>query len=385
MKTTTTLILAAFASVFALVTTAHSGPGEKAPPKHLLTKDSSFSRSFHIGEKQLRVLVPAAFSAPAAEDPFAQVEAVGPAPRNGKFDPRAAAASAREVLISKYGVQIKSSDQVEFTFRDENNLMVTASPEVITMIGTALDGLLTPPQLQLKLHVYRLHKAHSLAQLFGEGHEGNAIDRQQLAAVKKKIIAAGGALESMPEIVATAGQRCKFEMIREHIYPTEYDPPELSKSEEAGAPIAATPANPTAFDVRNVGLTWEVEPIIEVGGTISLTGKVEDVQFLGNINYGSPIRAVASQEAKGEAVLLTENRILQPLFRVTRLPTNFSLPAAGGLIAMTGFTPLPAAATDELIEKEEKPAEGEEKAKVNPVREPTPRLFIIEAKLAKPK
>lgn len=62
---------------------------------------------------------------------------------------------------------------------------------------------------------------------------------------------------------ARSGQRAKTEAIHEWIYPTEYDPPEIST--QGGSGIAGenvTPANPTAFETRNVGVTLEVDPVV---------------------------------------------------------------------------------------------------------------------------
>ncbi|MGI9241739.1 MAG: type II secretion system protein GspD, partial [Verrucomicrobiales bacterium] len=142
---------------------------------------------------------------------------------------------------------------------------------------------------------------------------------------------------NQPTTVTQPGQRSVIEVLRQFPYPTEYDPPEIPQtfSQERGQDVVlidpvnnilfvfpgqeppntfpVTPAHPNAFDVRNVGTRMEVEPTIDPDGyTVTLNLSVEFSQFEGFINYGTPI-------ATSDGVVLTDNRILQPLFKVSRL------------------------------------------------------------------
>ena len=142
---------------------------------------------------------------------------------------------------------------------------------------------------------------------------------------------------NQPTTVTQPGQRSVIEVLRNFPYPTEYDPPEIPQtfSQERGADVVlidpvnqilfvfpgqeppntfpVTPAHPSAFDVHNVGTRMEVEPTIDPDGfTVTLNLSVEFSQFEGFINYGTPI-------ATSDGVVLTDNRILQPLFKVSRL------------------------------------------------------------------
>ena len=77
-------------------------------------------------------------------------------------------------------------------------------------------------------------------------------------------------LETM-SLVAVPGQSATVESVSEHIYATEYEPaevllPKAAKSEDAnvaGIPTTVTAPNPTAFDVRKLGSTLEVEAMID--------------------------------------------------------------------------------------------------------------------------
>jgi len=112
-----------------------------------------------------------------------------------------------------------------------------------------------------------------------------------------------------PSTIARSGERSKIEIIREFIYPTEYEPPEVpntitsttvidlttGESATASPATAATPAHPTAFETRNVGVTLEVEPTVGPDKKyIELSLRPELVEFEGFINYGSPINGVSA-------------------------------------------------------------------------------------------
>lgn len=166
----------------------------------------------------------------------------------------------------------------------------------------------------------------------------------------------GTDLMSAPSIVTRSGQRAKIEIIREFIYPTEFDPPEIpqefgSISNDGGGGFPAggggastnsfpvTPTTPTAFETRNVGVTLEVDPVVGSDGfTIDLNIAPEVVEFEGFVNYGSPI-TTGGTDANGNPtqVVLTENKIEQPIFASRKVSTAVTIwdgqtVAIGGLI-----------------------------------------------------
>ena len=154
----------------------------------------------------------------------------------------------------------------------------------------------------------------------------------------------GADIMTAPSIVARPGQKATIEIIREFIYPTEYDPPEIGEVENdaAGNPSGGggvTPANPTAFETRNIGVTLEIEPNVGANDyVIDLRFAPEIVEFEGFINYGSPITTPAVDIAGNPITLvLTENRIEMPVFSVRRVSTGITIydghtVAVGGLM-----------------------------------------------------
>ena len=161
----------------------------------------------------------------------------------------------------------------------------------------------------------------------------------------------GTDLMTAPSVTAKSGQKATIEIIREFIYPTEYEPPELPNSVgqssgfsltgggSTGGSFPVTPATPTAFETRNTGVTLEIEPTIgENDFVIDLRFVPEIVEFEGFINYGSPIQSSGS-DALGNTIVtvITENRIEMPIFSARRVNTALTIydgytVAVGGLM-----------------------------------------------------
>ena len=152
----------------------------------------------------------------------------------------------------------------------------------------------------------------------------------------------GADMMSAPSVTARSGQKATIEIIREFIYPTEYEPPEPGQGgngENSGGSTVVTPATPTAFETRNTGVTLEIEPTIgENDFMIDLRFVPEIVEFEGFINYGSPIYSVGINAlGVANSVLLTENRIEMPVFSTRRVNTSLTIydgytVAVGGLM-----------------------------------------------------
>ena len=164
---------------------------------------------------------------------------------------------------------------------------------------------------------------------------GGAFTDPQFQVVMRGLAQAKGAdMVTRPSIVTASGQRASIEITRDFIYPTEYDPPEIPQDGGAfggfgvggGAPpsFPVTPAHPTSFEARNVGTILEVEPIIgQDNYTVELNLTPEFSQFEGFVNYGTPILTNGTN-VLGEfvSVPLSDNRILQPVFRTLRENTS---------------------------------------------------------------
>ena len=148
-----------------------------------------------------------------------------------------------------------------------------------------------------------------------------------------------------PEVVTRSGQNAVVQSVVEFPYPEDFEPPQIPNQVAGGGIV--TPATPTNFTTRNLGVSLEVLPqvgpdrkIIEV----SVNPVVTD--FEGFINYGTPIvgssdtttidfvnQTVATRSVFGE---ITANAILKPLFRTTRGNTSVRV-VDGQTVVMGGL------------------------------------------------
>ncbi|GAA5481510.1 type 3 secretion system secretin [Haloferula sargassicola] len=163
----------------------------------------------------------------------------------------------------------------------------------------------------------------------------------------------GTDLMTAPSVTARSGEKATIEIIREFIYPTEYEPPELPNSVGTGTTLGGgglfgtggsssfpvTPATPTSFETRNTGVTLEIAPNIGSNDfVIDLNFAPEIVEFEGFVNYGSPIQS-PSTDLLGNptTVVITENRIEMPVFSKRSVNTALTIfdgytVAVGGLM-----------------------------------------------------
>lgn len=133
-----------------------------------------------------------------------------------------------------------------------------------------------------------------------------------------------------PSIISRAGEKATFYSGQEFIYSTEYEPPELPNSVAVGADgvFPVTPATPTAFETRLLGVNLEAESTVsEDRHYIDLRLNNEIVNFDGFINYGSPIVSTTNNPVTGDVIEVdvTENAILMPVFRKVGINTSVTV------------------------------------------------------------
>lgn len=149
-----------------------------------------------------------------------------------------------------------------------------------------------------------------------------------------------------PSITAKNGETARIEVVRQFLYPESYTEPQLPTSMGStdngnwnngsgdgttggGSPaqissFPVTPSTPESFAKKDIGVTLEIVPNIQEGTPfIDFSFVPEITEFDGFINYGSPI-STAGIDGKGNpvTVVITENRIEQPVFSVRRVQTS---------------------------------------------------------------
>lgn len=162
-----------------------------------------------------------------------------------------------------------------------------------------------------------------------------------------------------PSTVTRSGQQSTVEIIREFIYPEEYEPPELPNTittpvlvdfgtgdVEVGNPplVPITPATPTSFLTRSVGVVLDVLPTVSADRYyVDLALKPSVTDFDGFINYGTPITSTAPGSigafgglGANSVVEITPNEILMPVFSVMRTETNLTI-ADGSTVVIGGM------------------------------------------------
>jgi len=155
-----------------------------------------------------------------------------------------------------------------------------------------------------------------------------------------------------PSTTSRSGQQTKVEVIREFIYPTEYEPPELPNQIGGGGSIdfdtglitgsqssfPVTPATPTSFEMRPVGVELDVLPTVsEDRHYIDLAIKPSVTDFDGFVNYGSPITSPGSDSfGNPTSTVVTPNEILMPVFSVMKSETNLTV-ADGATLVIGGM------------------------------------------------
>lgn len=158
-------------------------------------------------------------------------------------------------------------------------------------------------------------------------------------------------LLTQPSTVTRSGQASSIHIIREFIYPTEYEPPELPNTisstevyingvyvgDLGNNSFPVTPATPTAFETRPVGVILEVLPTADANKhNVDVNLNPSVTEFDGFINYGSPITSPGTPGPLGnsEPTVITPNSILMPVFSVMR--ANTSLTVADGQTIVIG-------------------------------------------------
>ena len=100
-------------------------------------------------------------------------------------------------------------------------------------------------------------------------------------------------LVTAPTVVTKSAQKARIEVVRELIYPVEFDPPELPQEVSVGVGAGifpVTPAHPTTFEMRPTGVTLEVDPQVGPDSyTIDLSLAPEVVEFGVGATFGEDV------------------------------------------------------------------------------------------------
>ncbi len=140
-----------------------------------------------------------------------------------------------------------------------------------------------------------------------------------------------------PSVVTRSGQASKVELVREFIYPTQYEPAQVPQTTSSTGTSPVTPATPTDFQKRDVGITLDVLPVADADKRyIDITLSPSFSDFNGFVNYGSPINSTQNTLLGTKTTEISTNEILMPIFNVQKLATQLTV-ADGGTIVLGGL------------------------------------------------
>ncbi len=135
---------------------------------------------------------------------------------------------------------------------------------------------------------------------------------------------------SAPRVITRSGRRAVIEIIREVRYPTEWK----ADAEKKGAWV------PTAFEVRNAGVTLEAEPTIRGENTIDLQLTPQVVEYLGAIDVETGKAVKAGNPAAGAQGAVAfpdaDGRRLRPVFSARKVTTAVSI-GSGQSVILSGI------------------------------------------------
>ncbi len=167
---------------------------------------------------------------------------------------------------------------------ETGTLIVRNTKEQHELIQAYLDSLVAGSEKQIHVIVEMIEVEHLD---FSDWLLSHRFDHNATAfrhTVQEWVREGRGTILETTTVMARSGQRAKTESVDEYIYPSEYDPPgipkEVTLSDQTKAPV--TGVTGTAFEVRNLGRTLEVDPVLGVDEiTIDLNLAPEFVELAG--------------------------------------------------------------------------------------------------------
>ena len=332
----------------------------------------------------------------AGKDPF------GPAPGaaahiaekvTAESDLNRTALHIRSLLLER-GVTFSPPEAAEpLTLKDSRTLVAWADEANHGKIQAILAKFSTPQAVQLVGRVFTAPlSAKSIEQLGvrisadAKGEVTSILsEKEGRELVERMQGLAGFEVMSAPIVHATNGQRGLVEVVREFIYPTEFDPPQIPQQVTAegkdaakanGGMIPITPTTPTAFEMRPVGVRIPFTPYLEADDSITLEIAPEVTWFEGFVNYGVPIKGtVPGEGGRLEEVTLSENKIQQPIFFMAKHSATVTL-SSGEWLLLGGFG-LPSDVSSQGAAPSAPVAEPPDATKLPSVMESRKLLFFL--------
>jgi beta-lactamase regulating signal transducer with metallopeptidase domain len=363
---------------------------EEPAPEQSASKEPSVpqppvmeTRIYELGTHQravlLATLVPAK-SRPAV-DPFGGGQPAPPPTDKEKTDRLALCATlVREHLFGTGRVSYPKHARPEVTMESERAMSLTAAPATHAEVSAYLARYDSGPQVLLRTYMMEVDVGWApwaqaglqtpTGQMQVNGVLTPAEGRLLLEALNKDPRAQ--ATISMPAIITRSGRPSRMDMVREFIYPTEFDPAHFTPPGTPKSPVGSspgpvvnaslgdtdgtfTPTTPTAFEMRPIGRQLEVNALVLPDGRHQLDLTWEITEFMGFMNYGQPIKKTSTgTDGKRHEITVSENRIEQPIFQSMKVSTS-AVVEPGHYLVMGGIKPERSATLEGMSEALHRP------------------------------
>ena len=140
-------------------------------------------------------------------------------------------------------------------------------------------------------------------------------------------------------LVTRPGKEAKLSQVKDFIYPSAYQLPEVSKLKVSASasprPYPVTPSTPEDFVTKELGYTgsFSVKP---EGGFLIIKGMLSNEKFIGFSR--APGEAISPIKDADTRMILTDNRVDLPNFVKTETPIFIAgLPGVGHKIELPGL------------------------------------------------
>lgn len=329
---------------------------EKAKDAGAITKPDE-TRIYRLSENLRRLLLSGAVrdNTPPV-DPFATPSSPAPTTPSSAKTLEKFATAARLHLINQGRVSHRADHPPQVIMPDVRTLIVTADEPTHNAIATYFAKRDSDQQVLIRSFVLEVEQGwlpwseYGLEEPAKDGLQVQGILSKEQGQKLVAHVQSDKSVQSLtaaPSVTTRSGQRTHVDMVREFIYPTEFDPPRLMQppTNKDGKPVPGLgdlpvfPTTPTAFEMRPVGLRMEFDPVVQPDNVHLIELYWEITDFLGFMNYGNPIKTlIKDQNGKERELLISENKIQQPIFETLKLTTSFSA-RDGEYVVIGGIRP----------------------------------------------
>ena len=249
------------------------------------------------------------------DDPFAEDISVDPFADDANELPPGKSTSAMDILKAA-GVKFPNGASAFFN-KVSSQLIVRTTAANLDLVADFLERNAPGPtakQIGVTVEFYQLAHADLNARLRRHLAAGKSDATEFRNSLDKVVREGNGNRIASAYVITRSGQRAGTDSVVEHIYPVEFDPPEVPQKllgEITGHPDLKTEVSATSFRTQDTGLTVEVDPVLGAdGSTIDLSIATEIIEYLGEKTYGKE-----------------ESKMSQPIFNAISLSTATTIRA----------------------------------------------------------